>query len=99
MSKFVERLVYNRFIRYLTINSLIPPMQTAYRSDHSTETAICKILNDLFVARDSGASSVVLLLDLSAAFDTVDHSILLYRLSHTFGVTGSVFFLVRILSF
>ena len=90
LSKFIERLVYDRLISYLTTNSFLPSMQSAYRPGHSTETTICKALNDLFVTRDSGESSVVILLDLSAAFDTVDHGIFLYRISHTFGVNGTI---------
>ena len=56
-----------------------------YRLDYSTETALMKVANELLIAMDTGKVLVLTLLDLSAAFDTDDHDILLYRLEHTFG--------------
>jgi hypothetical protein len=90
LSKFIEKLVYLRFNNYFCLNSLMPPMQSAYRQGYSTETAICKLLNDLLVSSDLGQPSVVMSLDLSAAFDTVDHDILISRLSQSFGFSGTV---------
>ena len=63
-------------------------MQSAYISAHSTETALIKIQSDLLKAVDQGSVAVLLLLDLSAAFDTIDHVILLDRLHNMFGVDG-----------
>ena len=57
---------------------------------HSTETAVLKILSDLLLACDRGQMTLLALLDLSAAFDTVDHGILIDRLQSAFGVRGSV---------
>lgn len=60
--------------------NLLPPFQSAYRQFHSTETALLKVHNDLLVNMNNGHVTLVLLLDLSAAFDTIDHDILLRRL-------------------
>ena len=60
--------------------------QSAYRKDHSTETAVLSVLDCLLVKADERLVSLIALLDLCAAFDTLDHSILLKRLEVTFGV-------------
>jgi Reverse transcriptase (RNA-dependent DNA polymerase) len=63
--------------------------QSAYCKGHSTETALLKIVNDLLVAADHGEVSARCRLDLSAAFDTVDHELLLSRQQSRFGVVGT----------
>ena len=63
--------------------------QSAYKNFHSTETALVRVQNDILCAIDNNESVILLLLDLSAAFDTVDHSILLSRLRDRFGVNGT----------
>ena len=63
--------------------------QSAYKNFHSTETALVRVQNDILCAIDNNESVILLLLDLSAAFDTVDHSILLSRLCDRFGVKGA----------
>ena len=74
---------------YLHNNKLFYSHQAAYRPGHSTETALLKIVNDLLVTFDNNQVSLVSLLDLSAAFDTINHDILLSRLNHTFGISGT----------
>ena len=64
--------------------------QSAYRKDHSTKTAMLRVVNDLLRVIDEGKNTIVIsMLDLSAAFDTIDHNILLSRLYHNFGITGT----------
>ncbi len=70
-------------------NYLNDPMQSAYQKYHSTETALVKVHNDIMEVVDGGSCVILVLLDISAAFDTVDHEILLYRLEKRLGVTGS----------
>ena len=63
-------------------------MQSAYRKNHSCETALLRVHNDLLLALDSGEEAVLILLDFSAAFETIRHDILHHRLQHRFGFTG-----------
>jgi exonuclease III len=89
LSKLLEKVVLNQLNSHLSANNLLNPFQSAYRQSHSTETALLHILNDLLLATDSGKVSLLTFLDLSAAFDTIDHTILLTRLQHTFGISGT----------
>ena len=70
---------------------MLPTFQSAYRPFHSTQTVAVSILNDMITAVDSGPIGALMLLDLSAAFDTVDHSVLLDVLYRRFGITGRAF--------
>jgi hypothetical protein len=90
LSKLLERVVARQLIAYLERRSLLVPLQSTYRANHSTETALLKVLNDLLIALDEGKAVVLALLDQSAAFDTIDHAILLDRLTARFGITGCV---------
>ena len=90
MSKTVERLVCCQLVAFLQRHSVLPSHQSAYRQQHSTETAVLKIVSDLFLACDRGQVTLFALLDLSAAFDTVDHHILIDRLQSAFGFRVSV---------
>ena len=90
LSKLLERLVARQLLDYLTASRLLPDLQSAYRAHHSTETAVLKVLSDIRQAVDSGDLAVLTLLDLSAAFDTVDHDTLLHRLKVAYGLRGSV---------
>ena len=68
---------------------LYPLFQSAYRKDHSTETALLKVQNDILMNMNRQHVTLLVLLDLSAAFDTVDHKILLHRLHASLGITGT----------
>ena len=73
----------------LNTNELWLRFQTAYRACLSTETALLRVLNDLLTAGDDGQVSLRTLLDLSAAFGSIDHDILFHRLKHVFGIQNS----------
>ena len=90
ISKIIEKLVLVKISRHLSANNLLNQFQSAYRPGHSTETALLKIVNDLLLSLDDGKISLLASLDLSAAFDTIDHAILLHRLQHDFGLSGTV---------
>ena len=90
VSKLLERLVARQLLDYLTAEKLLPDRQSAYRAHHSTETAMLRVLSDILSAIDKGDLAVLALLDLSAAFDTVDHKTLLRRLETSYGLGGSV---------
>ena len=68
-----------QLVTYLRVNDLLPDRQSAYRAHHSTETAVLRVLADILLALDSGNLAVLTLLDLSVAFDSVDHETLLRR--------------------
>ena len=85
----MERVVTKQIQDYLTLFDLHEPFQSAYRKNHSTETALERVQNDILTALDKNEAAVLVLLDLSATFDTVDHNMLLGRLSE-FGISGTV---------
>ena len=73
LSKLVERAVYDQTTDHVTQSGLYLILQSAYRLGHSTETALLKIQNDILAAMDNQRVTLLVLLDLSAAFDTIDH--------------------------
>jgi len=89
LSKLIERLVMDRLNNHIAANRLLPTYQSAYRQHHSTETAVTIIVNDIRRALDKGDVCALVLLDMSAAFDTVDHAILIDVLEKRFGVQGT----------
>ncbi len=88
MSKILEKVVSAQLCSFLQKNDIYEEFQSGFRPRHSTETALVKITNDLLLASDQGCISLLVLLDLSAAFDTIDHDILIDRLQNYTGVQG-----------
>ena len=80
MSKLTECVVTNESQCHMTKNNFFPQLQSPYRYLHSTETALLKVTNYVFMNMDKEHVLLFLLLDLSAAFDTIDHGILLQTL-------------------
>ncbi len=89
ISKLLERAVYSQLDSYISMSNVLDTFQLGFRSLHSTETALLKVSNDLLQILDTGSNAVLVLLDLSAAFDTIDHSILLQRLEKWVGIQGT----------
>jgi hypothetical protein len=89
LSKVIEKVVSCQLTEHLEKNKLHLSLQSAYKKNHSVETALLKVHNDILSELDKKRSVFLVLLDLSAAFDTVDHNILLDRLSSSFGVKGT----------
>jgi len=90
LSKVVEKAATCQVTDHVDSNCLGEQYQSAYRRYHSTETALLKVKNDILQSLDQGNAVFMVLLDMSAAFDTVDHSILLDRLQTRFGIGGVV---------
>ena len=90
MSKVVERIVAGQLVEYLQSSGLMPRLQSPYRRHHSTETASLRVLSDIFCAAGRQHVTLLGLLDLSDAFDCVDHNILIHRLQRSFGFAGTV---------
>uniref|UniRef100_A0AAQ6IQI3 Reverse transcriptase domain-containing protein n=1 Tax=Anabas testudineus TaxID=64144 RepID=A0AAQ6IQI3_ANATE len=88
LAKTLERAAFNQLSDFLSRNNLLDVNQSGFKSGHSTETALLTVVESLRVAKAAGKSSVLILLDLSAAFDTVNHQILMTALSDL-GISGS----------
>ena len=87
LSKLLEKIVATQLDKHLTDNLLMDTTQSAYRHYHSTETALLKVQTVVLELLDNGFAVVLLMLDLSSAFDTIDHT-LLHCLQHKFGITS-----------
>ena len=90
IAEILVKLVLSQVSSYLNSHNLYNTCQSAYRPGHSTETALLKVVNDLFLSLNKGNISVLALLDFSSAFDTIDHTILVHRLHTDFGFTDTV---------
>ena len=88
VSKLLEKVVEHRLKDHLDINNLHDFHHSAYRNNYSIETALVKVQNDIAEALDQKRVVVLVMLDLSSAFDVIDHGIMLTRLQHSFGVTA-----------
>lgn len=89
ISKVLEKVVAKQLNVMLAKYNILDKFQSGFRNLHSTETALLRVSNDILMKRDAGEYSVLVLLDLSAAFDTVDHNILIDRLRTWVGISGS----------
>ena len=90
VSKLIKKSVAAQLVQYIDDNNLDEKLQSAYKKLHSTETALLRVHDDILRTVDRGCTVVLLLLDLFAAFDTVDRGLLLHRLNTRFGIKGKV---------
>ena len=70
-------------------NRIVEKFQSAYKANHSTETALLRVYNDMLISIDQGRGATLVLLDLSSAFDTIDHVVLFDLWQDTFGISGT----------
>ena len=95
ISKLIEKVVANQLNEFISHEGLLNVNQSAYKSSHSTETALLKIQNDIAFSVDSGKAVALTLLDLSTAFDIIDHSLLHDCLHDWFGLDGTVLLWIK----
>ena len=88
VSKLTERAVFNQVHDHMVANCVYPMFQSAFRPRHSTETALVKVMNDILLAMNSRQVTLLVLLDLSSAFDTVNYEVLVKRLHTDVGIRG-----------
>ena len=89
LSKVLERVIEKQLEEHLVHNRLHDKFQSAYRRHHSTETALLHVHNNIVAALDMNKATLLVMLDLSAAFDVIDHKILIDRLRESFGIRHS----------
>jgi hypothetical protein len=87
ISKVLERVIAKQLNEHMSQHQLHEPFQSAYKQFHSTETALLKVHNDIMWSMERQGVTILVLLDLSSAFDTIDHRVLLTRLCDLLGVT------------
>ena len=90
VSKLIEKAVAAQLNDHLLENNLMEEFQSAYRKGHSTETALLRVQSDILHGIDQGKAAYLILLDLSAGFDTIDHEILLKYMEAHLGIGGTV---------
>lgn len=88
VSKLTEKMVFDQMHTHMMTHSLYPEFQSAYRKNHSTETALVRVTNDTLMKMNTQEVTLLVMLDLSAAFDTVNHNILPTRLNEELGIFG-----------
>ena len=95
VGKIIERAVTDQLTHHITKYNLMDPMQSAYRMGHSTKMTLLRVKTNILRAVDSQEVTCLVLLDLLAAFDMVDHQILIDRLTSMFGISGCALTLIR----
>ena len=88
IAKIIEKAASCQVIQHVSDHNLGEMFQSAYKAHHSTETALLQVRSNILQSLDDNKAVLLVLLDMSAAFDTIDHGILINRLESRFGITG-----------
>ena len=94
LSKLLERIIYNRIYNHVIANKILFEKQFGFQKNMSTDYAVCELSNSLLKSFDEGKFTLGVFIDLSKAFDTVDHEILLSKLKH-YKINGKILKLLR----
>ena len=89
LSKILEKIVHAQLKPFLDEHGVLEVFQSGFKTLHSTESALLRVFNDILLATDTGDHLVLVLLDLSSAFGTVDHDTLVARLHSLVGIRGT----------
>ena len=95
LSKLIEKVIAERLVSHMQDNGMVEKFQSAYKANHSTETALLRVYNDMLFSIDQGGGGILVLLDLSSAFDTIDHAMLFNLWQDIFGISGSALDLLK----
>ena len=95
LSKLTEKVIAQRLVSHMQDTSVVEKFQSAYKAHHSTETALLRVFNDILFSIDQGGGEILVLLDLSSAFDTIDHAVLFDLWHDTFGISGTALSLLK----
>ena len=95
LSKLIEKVIAERLVSHMQDNGMVEKFQSAYKANHSTETALLRVYNDMLFSIDQGGGGILVLLDLSSAFDTIDHAMLFNLWQDIFGIPSSALDLLK----
>ena len=95
LSKLIEKVIAIRLVEHMRQNAIMEKNQSAYKAHHSTETSLLRVYNDVMFKIDRGNGTLLVLLDLSAAFDTIDHQIFFHILEHSLDISDSALALMK----
>ena len=95
LSKLTEKVIAQRLVSHMQDTSVVEKFQSAYKARHSPETALLRVFNDVLFSIDQGGGEILVLLDLSSTFDTIDHAVLFDLWHDTFGISGTALSLLK----
>ena len=96
LSKLIEKVVAIRLVEHMRPNAILEKFQSPCKAHHHiTETAVLRVHNDVMFNIDRGSGTLLVLLDSSAAFDNIDHTIVFHILEHSLGITDSALALMK----